>query len=136
MMQSDDRGRFSDLSEIAEKIFTDCNDDPACIAHHLRRLDPQTLEEILSSDLLNAWQVFFYYFGEIPGDEAVEFLIFHPAGELIRGVPMGDIAIFTLTFIVRNNIPVIVISDDIQEVARYSGKDAWQKTTAFIHTGE
>lgn len=122
MIYTVDGGRYAELAELVDEILVRCDDDPSCIAAALSTLEPKTRDEILSSDLLNAWQVFWYYFQEYPGDEQVEFLVFHSAGELSRGVPMGDVGIFRLTFIVKAGEPCILLEDDITEVARFTGE--------------
>ena len=137
MFSSADSGQYDALSALADSIFSRCDDNPACIAAEIRKLDPDTRSDLLMSDLLNAWQVFWYHFQEYPGDEAVEFLSFHAAGELARSVPMGDIGIFTLTFQVIEGDPEIGISDDVQEVARFRGTAAWRDTKAYLdHEGK
>lgn len=136
MILREDKGRFSELSDLVDDILSRCNDDAACIASELRALDPDLRRDILTSDLLNAWQVFSYYFNAWPGDEAVEFLVFNPASELIRGVPMGDFDILSMTFFVHHDIPEIRISDDIQELARFSGASAWEQANRYITQGE
>jgi hypothetical protein len=132
MVPGYDGDHYQTLADIADRIFGRCNDDPSCIAKEIRKLDPDIRNDLLSSDLLNAWQVFWYYFRDYPGDEAVEFMNFHSAGELAKGVPMGGIDIFTLTFQVTGDSPEIALSDDLQEVARFRGSDAWMKARAYI----
>lgn len=132
MFIRDDGGHYAELSRVVEEIFSRCNDDSRCIAAELNTLEPDIRADILSSDLLNAWQVFWYFFQEYPGDEAVEFLVFHSAGDLAQGVPMGDKGIFTLTFIVRDGEPWIRIEDDIVEVARFSGSSAWKDACRYL----
>jgi hypothetical protein len=128
-------GKYNTLSTIADTIFNRCNDDPSCIAKEIRKLDEETRHDILSSDLLNAWQVFWYYFHEYPGEEGEEFLMFHSAGELSRGVPMGELDIFTITFFVINGEPEIRIADDLHEVAGFTGSSAWADTIKYIRQG-
>lgn len=132
MIIGDDGGRYADLADLVEGILDRCDDDPACIADALNALEPGTRNDILSSDLLNAWQVFWYYFQTYPGDEQVEFLVFHSAGELLRGVPMGDVGIFKLTFMVKAGEPCILIEDDIIEIARFKGLSSWSDAKKFI----
>ncbi|HWQ67626.1 MAG TPA: hypothetical protein VN372_12270 [Methanospirillum sp.] len=132
MLQTDDEGQFSELSDIADGIFERCDDQILCIIQELLRLEPHIRNDLLSSDLLNCWQVFNYYFRADPGDLAEEFLTFHPAGELSRGVPMGEIGLYTLTFYVKDTIPEIKIEDDIQEIARFKGAAAWHETVVFL----
>ncbi len=132
MLFGDDGGRYADLADLVEGILDRCDDDPACIAAELNTLEPETRSDILSSDLLNAWQVFWYFFESYPGNEHVEYLVFHSAGELARGVPMGDAGIFTLTFFVKSGQPGIIIEDDMAEVARFSGLSSWSDTKKFL----
>lgn len=127
-----DTGNHDTLSDTIDSIFRRCGDDPSCIAAAIRGLDPDIRHEILSSDLLNAWQVFWYHFATNPGAEAEEFLNFHSAGELAEGVPMGEAGILTLTFSVTDDEPAISISDDIREVARFTGSSAWTDTLRFF----
>jgi hypothetical protein len=136
MIIGDVDGRFDMMAEIMDTIFARCDDDPACIAGELKNLDPGIRDEILASDLLNAWQVFWYFFAAYPGDEAVEYLIFHSASELSRGVPMGEYDILSLRFHVIGGTPLLILSDDIQEVGRYSGSSAWTAVSSFIENGE
>lgn len=135
MFYTNDDGQYNTLSDIADAIFSRCDDNPSCIAAEIHDLDPETRSSLLSSDLLNAWQVFWYYFEEYPGDEAVEFLTFHSAGDLKKGVPMGDIDVFTLSFQVIDGVPEVGLSDDLQEVARFRGAAAWAETRSFIDGG-
>lgn len=132
MFASDDGGRYAYLSDIVEVILSRCNDDSACIARELEGIEPQTRYEILSSDLLNAWQVFWYFFRDDPGEDAVEYLMFHPAGELGRGVPMGEFGLYILEFTLSGGEPEIRITDDIQEVTRFRGANAWQDARQFL----
>ena len=132
MFIRDDGGRYAELADLVEGILARCDDDAACIAIALDSLDADIRNEILSSDLLNAWQVFWYFFRIYPGDEAVEFLVFHPAGELGHGVPMGEMNVFVLTFFVINEEPAIRIEDDLTEVARFHGSTAWTDTLNYI----
>nr|WP_319539655.1 hypothetical protein [uncultured Methanospirillum sp.] len=132
MLFGDDGGRFADLADLVEGILDRCDDDPACIAAELNTLEPEKRAEILSSDLLNAWQVFWYFFEVYPGDEQVEFLVFHSAGELAGGVPMGQAGIFKLTFFVQGGEPGIIIEDDVTEVARFSGRTSWNDAKKYL----
>ena len=134
MFFRDDGGRYAELARVVDTIFSRCDDDPPCIAAELKSLDPDIRAEILSSDLLNAWQVFWYFFQTYPGDEVQEYLVFHSAGELVQGVPMGIKGIFTLTFMVVAGDPIIKIEDDIVEVARFAGLSAYRDTLNFIKT--
>ena len=135
MIFTSDNEQYNTLSDIADAIFRRCSDDPSCIAAEIHKLEPDIRRSLLSSDLLNAWQVFWYYFEDYPGDDAVEFLTFHSAGDLTKGVPMGDIDLFTLIFQINDGEPEIGLSDDLQEIARFRGAAAWAETKEYIDAG-
>jgi len=126
---------YDEISNIIDNILSDCCDDAECIRIRLCRLDPEVRESILTSDLLNAWQVFYYYFEEDPGKDILEFLLFSPASSLADGIFLGEYNNCNIRFSVHNSVPEILLSDDIQELARYSGPDAFKESIKFINEG-
>ncbi len=123
---------YTELSLIVEKILEDCDEDVVCTRMRLSGLDPEILEAVIVSDLLNAWQVFYYFFQQEPGEVAQEILMFTPASELESGVSIGEYRQFSMVFQVKNNRPWIIVSDDIQELNRYSGNKAYTDAIRFI----
>lgn len=123
---------FSVLSGIVYQILEDCDEDVVCTRMRLSGLEPSVREAILTSDLLNAWQVFFFFFKEYPSDEAREILAFTPASVLPQGVTIGEYRQYVLTFVVDLAKPVIIISDDLQEMKRFSGPGAYAEAIWFI----
>ncbi|NLL09862.1 MAG: hypothetical protein GX268_03020, partial [Methanomicrobiales archaeon] len=55
---------FAVQSELVDKILEDCDEDVVCTRMRLLNLEPAVRDAIIISDLLNAWQVFYYYFTE------------------------------------------------------------------------
>lgn len=123
---------YTELSRIVDTILEDCDEDVICTRMHLTSLEPAIRDAILTSDLLNAWQVFFFFFQEHPGDEAFEILAFTPASTLPQGVSIGEYRQCTLTFSMKNAKPVISVSDDLQELHRFSGNGAYKSAIAFL----
>lgn len=126
------RNSYSLLSSVADELFMKCEDNPDCIAGELERMDPALRDQLLVSDLLNAWQVFYYYFREDPGPDIREILAFIPAGSLPHGAHIGEIGVFGLTFAVEQTTPVIMITDDERVLERFSGKKAFHEVRVYV----
>ena len=77
---------YVELAELADRLFEISDDDVARLAELLDTLDEQVRRELLTSDLLNAFQVFFWYFREHPTEIGEERLILQPAGVTPRGI--------------------------------------------------
>lgn len=120
------------LAEMADEIFSVCEDDDDCLVSRIAALDDPVRTALLASDLLNAWQVFYWYFREHPGEDIQEILLFTPAGNLRDGISLGETGLFTLGFTVNNDRPEIVVADDLQVLSRFTGKNAWRETLRFM----
>lgn len=123
---------YTELASIVERILDDCDEDVVCTRMRLSGLPPEILDSVITSDLLNAWQVFYYYFQQDPGEDAREILMFSPASDLESGVHIGECRQCSMVFHVKNSRPWIVVSDDIQELIRYSGNKAYTDAIRFI----
>ena len=125
---------YNELGDIAERLFTVCEDDPICVATKLHSLLPDIRDQLLGSDLLNAFQAFYYFFREVPDIVTEEILLFHSAGHLVHGIPLiKGIGPFEMVFIVKEGIPVIAIIDEDDMVSMtFTGKTAYQKGLAYI----
>jgi hypothetical protein len=117
---------YAVLTRIADDILEAGEDNPAALAGILDRLEPGIREELFTSDLLNALQVFFFYFREDPGDLETDRLMLQPASALSTGVVFADREFFELVFLVEAGIPVITVSDGELVRARFSGPDAYR----------
>ncbi len=123
---------FSDLAHLADQILEKGEDDPDVLARELDRLTPEIRNELISSDLLNAYQVFFYFFREVPGDLEQDRLTLQPASALLTGVMMSETEHFEIFFSIDAGEPVFSVSDGDQIVARYRGADSFRKALRFL----
>ncbi|MDD1720240.1 MAG: hypothetical protein LUQ25_09290, partial [Methanoregulaceae archaeon] len=84
-------------------------------------------------DLLNAYQVFYYYFREEPEDLERELLMLQPASVLTPGIILREIDYLTMVFRVEGDGPVITITGEDEDVlVNYRGKDAYRRGVQFI----
>lgn len=123
---------FSELCRIADEILEKGEDQPDVLARELQRLPPEIRNELLTSDLLNAFQVFYYFFREEPGDLETDRLTLQPASALATGVMITEVDLFEVVFSLDGNEPVCSVSDGEQVIARYRGRDAYQKVLQFL----
>jgi hypothetical protein len=123
---------FSELRRIADEILEKGEDQPDVLARELQRLPPGIRDELLTSDLLNAYQVFYYFFREGPGDLETDRLTLQPASALATGVMVTEIDVFEVIFSIDGGSPVCSVSDGEQVIARYQGTGAYQKALQFI----
>ena len=123
---------YKELAALADHLFEACEDDVNCLARRIAGLDPASRNELLVSDLLNAYQVFFYFFRTQPDELTQERLELEPASSLVRGVKIDEIELFELIFSVVDLEPVITVSDGERPLATYRGKTAFTEGLKFI----
>jgi hypothetical protein len=125
---------YQELGDIAEQIFTVCEDDPICVVKKLDTLAPYIRDFLLESELLNAFQVFYYYFRESPDIVAEEILFFHSAAQLMHGIFLikGN-GPYEMVFFVKQGVPQILILDEDDLVLKIcTGKSAYREAISFI----
>jgi hypothetical protein len=120
------------LASVADRLFLECEDDVQCLSRIIEKLDPATRNELLVSDLLNAYQVFYYYFRTCPDELVCERLELEPASSLIRGVKIDEIELLDLIFLVKNHEPVIIVSDGESVLFTFFGKTAYSQGLKYI----
>ncbi|MDD1719118.1 MAG: hypothetical protein LUQ25_03590 [Methanoregulaceae archaeon] len=124
---------YRDLSRLADMLFARSGDDDIRLAAELDSVDPDTRRDLLASDLLNAYQVFYYYFREEPEDLERELLMLQPASVLVPGIILREIDYLTMVFRVERDGPVITITGEDEDVlVNYRGKDAYRRGVQFI----
>jgi hypothetical protein len=123
---------YQDLGDIAEELFEESNDDPVKLAGLIDRLDPLIRNELLISDFLNAYQTFYYFFREEPGDLEKDRMILEPASSLEQGILIHEIDLFEVIFRVEDAEPVVSVGDGEQILAIYHGTDAYRRAIRFI----
>jgi hypothetical protein len=127
---------YRQLVAAADKLLDACEEDVACLARGLDSLGEQMRSELLVSDLLNAWQAFYYFFRIDPGDLARERMDLEPASALPHGLKIDECELLDLYFLVRETVPVMVVSDGEQAVATFSGRNAYADGMEYIRNPE
>jgi hypothetical protein len=127
---------YSTLVDIADRLLDDCEDDVECLAVRLGGLEPDIQRELLVSDLLNAWQVFFFFFRTDDNELLRERLELEPASVLSGGIRLGKTDFLEMFFVVRDAKPVIAISNGEKTVATFSGSSAFAQGRQFMESPE
>jgi hypothetical protein len=123
---------FQELVTVVDAILDECDDDVPCIVKRLGELDPEIRSELIVSDLLNAYQVFFYFFRTVPDQLVLEGLELEPASSLRAGIRIDEVDLLEMFFVIRESKPVIVIHDGDKAVATFSGGSAYREGKAFL----
>ncbi len=123
---------YQELAALADHLFEACEDDVSCLARRISGLDPASRNELLVSDLLNAYQVFYYFFRSAPDELTQERLELEPASSLVRGVRIDEVDLFELIFSLANLEPVITVSDGERPLATFRGKTAYAEGLKYI----
>jgi hypothetical protein len=125
---------YQELGEIVEQLFTACDDDPICVAKKLDTVTQNVREELLRSDLLNAFQVFYYFFHKSPDILAEEILLFHPASHLVHGISLiKNNGPYEMIFFVKQGVPeIVLLNEDNIVIETFSGADAYKKAISYI----
>lgn len=127
---------YSQLFLIADTLLERADDDIALLARGIDALEQPVRDELLVSDLLNAYQVFYYFFRTEPGMLLQEQLDLEPASSLVRGLKIEETDLLELFFNIKDAKPVIVISDGDKVVATFSGKSAYAQGREFLKSPE
>ena len=123
---------YQKLVALADHLFEHCEDDVSCLSPMLDALEADTRNELLSSDLLNAFQVFHYFFRINPDELVQERLELEPASSLQRGVKIDEIDLVDLIFSVKNHEPAIIVSDGETVIRTFTGKTAYAQGLKYI----
>ncbi|MDN7024466.1 hypothetical protein FGU65_06115 [Methanoculleus sp. FWC-SCC1] len=126
---------YYELAALADQLFAISSDDDEKLAGTLDDLDPEVRRELLASDLLNAYQVFFYFFRERPGDLVEDRLLLHAASDLATGVVIDEFDIYEVILSVQDGAPVITVTDGEEELARFTGRSALRDLERFLDDG-
>jgi len=123
---------YGDLAELADSLFEASDDDDELLAKMLDTLDEDIRGALLASDLLNAYQVFYYFFRETPDALVMERLQLCAASDLARGVVIDEVDIDDVVFFLKDGVPVIVVTDGERVFARFEGKQAYGETVRYL----
>jgi len=124
------------LVAVADNLLEDAKDDIVHLARSIESLEQSVRDELLVSDQLNAYQVFYYFFRIEPDMLVQERLDLEPASALIRGLKIEETDLLEMFFVIHENKAVIVISDGDKTVASFSGRSAYQQGRMFLKNPE
>jgi hypothetical protein len=123
---------YRELSRTVDLLLDKVDEDTDALVRELDNFSPEIRDELFRSDLLNAFQVFYFYFREDPGDLERERLELEPASSLVGGVKIDEIELLGLVFRLDKDDGVISVTDDEQILANFRGKGAYRKAKEFI----
>jgi hypothetical protein len=126
-----DQTPYTALVGIVDRLLEDCEDDVVCLATRLGGLEENVRNELLVSDLLNAWQVFWFCFRTDPGILLREQLDLEPASALPGGIRLCTIDLLEVFFAIRDGQPWVVVWDGEKAVSSYSGRNAYTDALAY-----
>jgi len=135
-MSPDSSIPFPELAAIADRLLEESDEDVERLAKKIGSLEPDIRNELMVSDLLNAWQVFYYYFRTVPDELVKERMELEPASSLSRGLKVDEVEFLELFFIMRDHKPLIVVSDGEKPVATFSGGNAFADGMAYLENPE
>jgi len=127
---------YPELVKIVDAILDACDDDVPCIAKKLDALDADARNELLLSDLLNAYQVFYFFFRMEPDVLTMERMDLESASSLRGGLLIEETDLLEMYFVIHENTPVIVIHDGDKTVATFTGKTAYEQGRTFMECPE
>jgi hypothetical protein len=123
---------YADLVQLVDGILESGEDNPEELARELDQLDPAIRADILCSDLLNAFQAFYYFFREDPGGLVTDRLILQPASALATGVLIIEREFYEVVFRIDDGEPVISVCDGAEILSNFRGHDAYQEALQFL----
>jgi hypothetical protein len=127
---------FPELVATADRILEESDEDVAQLATRIGSLDADVRNELMVSDLLNAYQVFYYYFRTVPDELVKERMELEPASSLPRGLKIDEVEFLELVFVMRDHKPLIVVSDGEKAVATFSGNTAYANGMKYLENPE
>ena len=116
---------YQELIGIVDAILDACDDDVPCIAKKLDAVDEASRNELLVSDLLNAYQAFYWFFRTEPDILTRERMDLEPASALKTGLLIEETDLLEMYFAVHECVPVIIVHDGDKAVATFTGKTAY-----------
>ncbi len=127
---------FSRLVATADLLLEAADDDIVLLAKGIDALEQPMRDELLVSDQLNAYQVFYYFFRIEPDILVQERLDLEPASALRGGLMIEETDLLEMFFGIRDGKPIIVISDGDKTVATFTGKSAYEQGRVFLTSPE
>jgi hypothetical protein len=127
---------FPELAVLADRLLEESDDDVALLATRIGSLDADVRNELMVSDLLNAYQVFYYYFRTVPDELVKERMELEPASCLPGGLKIDEVEFLELFFVMKDHKPLIVVSNGEKPVATFSGGNAFSDGMQYLENPE
>jgi hypothetical protein len=121
-----------ELAELADRVLAIAGENWKTLAEVLDTLDPEARRELLSSDLLNALQAFYYHFREMPTLLGQERLDLQPAAAALEGIILEEEKDLELVFRVEEEGPVIEVTEFGEPVVRFEGSSAYRGARHYL----
>lgn len=123
---------YFELASLVDRILEIADERVEKLAEILDTLDEGVRMELLTSDLLNALQAFYYFFRELPSELVQERLMLSPASETASGVVFEEIDLCQLVFLLRDGRPFVLVTDGSDTLATFSGQGAYRDAISYI----
>ena len=132
-MPDEERGiSYREMACIAEELLEKTHEDETLLAREFTALPDTLRRDLLVSDFFNAYQVFYYYFKQTPGELEKERLILQPASALVQGVMINERELLEIIFRIEDDQPVMSVSDGDRVLVNFRGIDAYERALHFI----
>jgi len=123
---------FSELVRIADCLLEESGEDDDALVRQLEVLPGPVRDELFVSDLLNAWQVFYYFYRMEPDELVRERLELEPASSLPSGVVIDEIDLLERVFRIAHHRPEILVTDGKETLKTFTGTSAVADSLAHI----
>ena len=121
-----------ELAELADRILAIAGENVKVLAEVLDTLDTGARGELLSSDLLNALQSFYYHFRELPTLLGQERLTLQPAVAAADGIHFEEEKGLDLIFRLEKGGPVVDVTEGGELVVRFEGQSAYRGARRYL----
>ena len=121
-----------ELAELADRILAIAGENVKVLADVLDTLDAEARSELLTSDLLNALQSFYYHFRELPTLLGQERLTLQPAMAAADGILFEEENGLELVFQVEKGGPVVKVTELGELLAKFEGSSAYRGSRRYL----
>jgi len=121
-----------ELAELADRILAIAGENVKVLAEVLDTLDAEARSELLTSDLLNALQSFYYYFRELPTLLGQERLTLQPAVAAMDGIAFEEEKGLELVFRLDKGGPAIEVTEGGELLVKFEGSSAYRGSRRYL----
>jgi len=123
---------YTELAVLADRVLEMSGDDDERVAEVLDTIDPVVRNELLLSDFLNAYQVFYFFFRIRLQEELRDRLILTPASDVGSGIMVEELDLYQIIFLVRKGVPLACVSDGKHLIATFTGQESYHQARTYI----